>query len=85
MGLLLLSIIYRLLLLQKTLGQMTCPMGSSENAILQMKKKAQKWINKAKGGRLHRGNFLFLIDTQFWPGVSFGMSSITAPFEELEE
>jgi hypothetical protein len=25
------------------------------------------------------------MDKQFWPGVSFGISSITAPFEELEE
>ncbi len=43
----------------KTLGQMTCPM-SSEGTILQMNKKAQKWINKAKGGRLHRRNFWYL-------------------------
>jgi hypothetical protein len=41
----------------KTLGQMTCLMGSSEGAILQMKEKAQKWINKAKGRWLHRCNF----------------------------
>jgi hypothetical protein len=50
-----------------------------------MKEKAQKWIDKAKGERLHRHNYWFLMDTQFWPGVSFGISSITAPFEELEE
>jgi hypothetical protein len=59
----------------KTLGQMTCPMGSSEHAILQMKEKAQKLINKAKGGQLHRHNFWFLIDKQFWSGISFGISS----------
>jgi hypothetical protein len=34
----------------KTLDQMTCPTGSSEGAILQMKEKAQKWFKKAKGG-----------------------------------
>jgi hypothetical protein len=66
-------------------GQMTCPTGSSEGAILQMKEKAQKWIDKAKGGRLHRHDFWFLIDKHFWPGVSRGISSITATFEELEE
>jgi hypothetical protein len=60
-------------------------MGSSEGAILQMKEKAQKWIDKAKGRWLHRHNFWFLIDKQSWPGVSFGISSITATFEELEE
>jgi hypothetical protein len=34
----------------KTLGQMTCPTGSSEGAILQKKEKAQKRFKKAKGG-----------------------------------
>jgi hypothetical protein len=68
----------------KTLGQMTCPMGCSRGAIQQMTEKAQKWINKAKGGNLHRRNVWFLLDKQFWPGVSFGISSIMASFAELE-
>jgi hypothetical protein len=46
---------------------------------------SKKWINKAKGGRLHRRNFWFLLDKQFWPGVAFGISSITATFSELEQ
>jgi hypothetical protein len=47
----------------KTLGQMTCPTRSSTGAILQMKEKAQKWIdNKAKGGKLHKRNAWFLMD-----------------------
>jgi hypothetical protein len=50
-----------------------------------MKEKAQKWINKVKGGRLQRRNFWFLRDKEFWPGISFGISNITAPFKELEE
>jgi hypothetical protein len=50
-----------------------------------MKEKAQKWINEAKGRWLHRRNFWFLMDKQFWPGVFFRISSITAPFKELEE
>jgi hypothetical protein len=69
----------------KTLGQMTCPMGCSQGAILQMKEKAQQLINKAKGGKLHRRNVWFLLDKQFWPGVSFGISSITASFAELDQ
>jgi hypothetical protein len=54
-------------------------MGSSEGAILKMKEKGQKWINKAKGGWSCKHEFWFLMDKQFWPGVSFGVSSITAP------
>ncbi len=69
----------------KTLGQMTCPTGCSRGAIQQMTEKGRKWINKAKGGNLHRRNVWFLLDKQFWPGVSFGISSITASFPELEE
>ncbi len=34
----------------KTLGQMTCPTGSSKGALQQMREKAQKWIDKARGG-----------------------------------
>jgi hypothetical protein len=40
----------------KTLGQMTWPTECSRGAIRQMTEKAQKWINKAKGGNLHRHN-----------------------------
>jgi hypothetical protein len=69
----------------KTLGQMTCPSGSSKSALLQMKEKAQIWVDKAKGGKLLRHNFWFLLDKQFWPGVSFWISNITASFAELEQ
>ncbi len=64
---------------------MTCPTGSSEGAIRQMVEKAHKWIDKAKMGKLHKHNLWFLLDKQFWPGVSFGISNITAPFDVLEE
>jgi hypothetical protein len=69
----------------KALGQMTCPTESSKGAITQMKDKARKWIGKAKGGKLHRHNIWFLLDKQFWPGVAFGTSGISAPFDELEQ
>ncbi len=68
-----------------TLGQMTCPTGSSEGVLMQMCKKAQKWIDKAVEGRLHCRNLWFLLDKQFWPGVAFGISGITASFAELEQ
>ncbi len=68
----------------KTLGQMTCPARSSKGAMLQMTEKAQKWVDRAKGGLL-RQNVWFLLDKQFWPRVSFGISSITASFAELEQ
>jgi hypothetical protein len=64
---------------------MTCPTGCSKGALQQMKEKAQKWIDKAKEGRLHCRNFWFLLDKQFWPGVAFGISSITASFDDLDQ
>ncbi len=69
----------------KTLGQMTCPTGDSTGAIMLMKEKVQKWIDKAKGGKLHTRNVRFLLDKQFWLGVSLGISSIAAPYAELEQ
>jgi hypothetical protein len=50
-----------------------------------MVEKAQGWIERARSGKLHKRNLWFLLDKQFWPKVSFGISSITAPFEVLEE
>jgi hypothetical protein len=69
----------------KTLGQTTCPTRSSTGAIMLMKEKVQKWIDKAKEGKLHKGNVWFLLDKQFWLGVSFGISSIAAPYGELDQ
>jgi hypothetical protein len=69
----------------KTLGQMTCPTRSSNGVIAQMQEKAKGWIAKAKESKLHKGNLDFLLDKQFWPRVSFSISSICAMFEELEE
>jgi hypothetical protein len=64
---------------------MTCPTGSNDSAILQMKEKAQGCIEKAKSSKLHKRNIWFLMDIQFWPKVSFGIGSISALFTTLEE
>ncbi len=69
----------------KTLGFMTCPTGCSDRAITQMVEKAQGWIDRARSGKLHKRNLWFLLDKQFWLKVSFGISSITAPFDVLGE
>jgi hypothetical protein len=69
----------------KTLGSMTCPTGCSDGAIAQMVEKAQGWIERARSGKLHKCNLWFLLEKQFWLKVLFGISSITAPFEVLEE
>ncbi len=69
----------------KTLGQMTCLTRCSTGANLQMKEKAQKWIDMAKGGKLHKRNVWFLLDKQFWTGVSFVISSIRVPYAELDQ
>jgi hypothetical protein len=68
--------------LTKTLGEMTCPTGSSIGA--QMKETAQGWIAKAQLSKLHKRNLWFFLDKQFWPWVSFGISIICAPFAVLE-
>jgi hypothetical protein len=43
----------------KTLGQMTCPTRHSTGAIMQMKEKAQKWIDEAKGRKLNKKTSVF--------------------------
>ncbi len=50
-----------------------------------MKEKGQGWIAKAQSSKLHKRNLWLFLDKQFWPRVSFGISSICAPFAVLEE
>ncbi len=69
----------------QTLGQMTCPTESSDGAIAQMQEKAKGWVAKAKESKLQKGHLNFLLNKQFWPRVSFSISSVCAPFEELED
>lgn len=69
----------------KTLGQMTCPTGGSDGAVAQMREKARVWVDKAKASKLNKRILVFLLEKQFWPGVSFGISSVCATFRELEE
>ncbi len=66
-------------------GSMTCPTGCSDGAITQMVEKAQGWIDRARSEKLHKRKLWFLLEKQFWPKVSFGISSITAPFKVLDE
>ncbi len=68
----------------KTLGQMTCPTGDSKGAIVQMQQKAQEWLAKASTSKLNKRNISFLLDKQFWPAASFGISSVCSPFALLE-
>jgi hypothetical protein len=58
---------------------------NSNGAIAQMNKKAQGWIDQAKSRKLNKQNLWFLLDKQFWPQVAFGINSIAAPLEVLEE
>ncbi len=70
---------------QKPFGQMTCPTGSSDRSIVQMKGKAQGWVDKAKLSKLNKRILTFHLDKQFGPGVAFGIISICALFSELED
>ncbi len=69
----------------KTLDSLTVPAGSNAGAIKQMKDKVEGWLAQATAGKLHRRNFWFLIDKQFWPKVGYGIGTISTPFKELEE
>jgi hypothetical protein len=69
----------------KTLRLMTAPTGSNAGALTQMKKMAEKWVAQAKFSNLHKCNVWFLLDKQFWPKVAYGISTISAPFLDLDE
>lgn len=69
----------------KTLGSMTCPTGSSDAAVVQIRDTAQKWLDKASNAKLSHHNFWFLMERQFWPQVGFGICNSTTMLSELKE
>ncbi len=69
----------------KTLGSMTAPTGSNAGALAQVKENAEGWLAKASGAKLHKRNVWFLLDKQFWPKVLYGISTISAPFKDLDK
>ncbi len=69
---------------RETLGVYTCPSGKSTGHIKAMKDKAQSWIDRAKEGHMRRRDVWFLLDRQLWPKVGYGLSSLSAPWKELE-
>jgi hypothetical protein len=68
----------------KTLGSMTCLAGSSAAALGRMQLQGQEWADRVKLGKLSRQNMWFMMDRQFWPRVGYGISNISASWEELD-
>jgi hypothetical protein len=64
---------------------MTCLSGSSNGALTQIQEKAQGWIDRAIAGKLNRWHVWFLLEFQFYLMVFFGISSITALFNVIDE
>ena len=70
---------------KETLGVFTCVSGKSDDANVEMAKKAQAWIDNAKNGKVQRRNLWFLLDASFWPKVSYGLNCNLSSFEVLSE
>ena len=56
---------------QKTLGVVTCPSGNSKGSLLQMKEKAQKWLESLTAGCLCHRMMWFSGNRQLWPSVKY--------------
>ena len=69
----------------KILGSMTCPTGSSAAALGRMQLQGQEWADHVKSGKLSCRNMWFMMDRQFWPRVGYGISNISAFWEDLGE
>jgi hypothetical protein len=52
---------------------------------VQMKEKAQEWLDTAKEGNVRRRDVWFLQDVQFWPRVGYGICCNTATHANLEK
>jgi hypothetical protein len=67
----------------KTLGTMTCLLGSHKAPIAHMKEKAQGWVDLAISAILPCQSLWFLVDWQFAPKVFFGIGLNSAPYAVL--
>ena len=70
---------------RKTLGVFTCPSGNFGVQLLNMKKKGQEWIDRAKESRLMRRDMWFLLDCQLWPELGYGIECVASPWKSLEK
>jgi hypothetical protein len=64
---------------------MTCPSSGSKGAIEYMQTKCRAWKDMILAGKLSRRNVWFMLDKQFWPGISYGLCAVTALHKELSE
>jgi hypothetical protein len=69
----------------KTLGMMTCPLGSQAAAIVHMKERAQGWIDQATSENLACRNLWFLLKVQFCPKVLYSIGACSASYGILAE
>ena len=70
---------------RETLGVWTSPDGQAAEALEQMKKKSQEWVDEAKEGKIRCRDVWFLQDVQFWPRVGYGICCNTATHDRLEQ
>jgi hypothetical protein len=68
----------------KTLGSMTCPLGSNKAGLERIRTQGQKWVDQIASGKMSRRNMWFMADRQFWPHVGYGICNNTATWEELK-
>ncbi len=68
----------------KTLGLMTCPLGSNKAGLNRMQMQCQEWVDRIASRKMSRRNMWFMADRQLWPRVGYGICNNTATWEELE-
>ena len=68
----------------KTLGSMTCPLGSNKATLSRMKSQCEEWFNRLSLGALSRRDVWFMCEVQLWPRVGYGRCNNTSSWEELD-
>jgi hypothetical protein len=67
----------------KTLGSMTCPIGSNTAALDRMQQQGQEWMEKVLASKLNHWNVWFISDCQLWPRIGYGICNSSASWNEL--
>jgi hypothetical protein len=70
---------------KKTLGVRDCPAGGSKSHLKHIQDKVNAWIDKMKNGHLPSSMGWIAYKFQLWPGVRYGIGTMTNDLEEAEE
>ena len=69
---------------KETLGLQSCPAGGSADQLVSLREKMESWSTKMTNGHLPSSLAWLSYRSQLWPGIRYGLGTLTNDMEEAE-